>query len=86
MSNEAAAKLHSGAQAAGPAMTKLRRARAAERFARMPLEWTAQMSKVLNSAEQMSVLILVNQATFSRGVLKFVSRYVATMQRIAKAF
>jgi hypothetical protein len=61
MSNEAAAKLHAGAEAAGPAMIKLRRARAAERFARMPLEWTAQMSKVLNSAEQMSALIhLVN--------------------------
>jgi hypothetical protein len=60
MSNEAAAKLHAGAKVAGPA-TKLRRARATERFARMPLGWTAQMSKVLNSAEQMSALIhLVN--------------------------
>jgi hypothetical protein len=66
MSNEAAAKLHAGAKAAGPAMTEPRRARATERFARMPLEWTAQMSKVLNSAEQMSALIhLVNEATFS---------------------
>jgi hypothetical protein len=65
-SNGAAAKLHAGAEAAGPAMTEPRRARATERFARMPLEWTAQMSKVLNSAEQMSALIhLVNQATFS---------------------
>jgi hypothetical protein len=75
MSNEAAAKLHAGAEAAGPAMTKLRRARAAERFARMPLESTAQMSKVLNSAEQMSALIhLVNQATFSSDPIPATSR------------
>jgi hypothetical protein len=74
MSNEAAAKLHAGAKAAGPA-TKLRRARATERFARMPLGWTAQMSKVLNSAEQMSALIhLVNQATFSSDPIPATSR------------
>jgi hypothetical protein len=75
MSNEAAAKLHTGAKGAVPAMTKLRCAGATERFARMPLEWTAQMSKVLNSAEQMSALIhLVNQATFSSDPIPATSR------------
>ncbi len=70
MSDEAAAELHAKAKAGKP-----RRRRLAERFARMPLEWTAQMSKVLNSAEQMSVLIhLVNQATFSNDPIPATTR------------